>query len=685
MKTKNRFNKLFLALGLVISANASFAQCPAGEAEVTIVVHSDDYGYEGYWQLLPMGNSCGTGTIAEGGNLTIGCSGAGAQAQTPGGYGNNVTVTEGPWCLPLGNQYDLFFADDWGDGGFSFDIIVNGYQIETFDGVGLGGTYTFTVEEPPAYDLSVFGSNLYSYVTTGSYALEAGVFNGGTTEITSYDLNYSVDNGPTFTHSVTATTLANYSSEHVDHSIPINIPTNGVYTIRIWPSNLNSGNTDLVPSNDTLTRQIEAGPGRPNIIDQYINAVTTIETVANGSNQVSKPTDLDFHPVLTNNELWVTNKGTEGSGGSTVTIYDAGQAGQTSLYKQDGNAWHFMSLPTGIAFSQNGNWANSPGVYDANHNGGSAFTGRALWSSDMNVYAQPSGGNGSHLDMLHVSPYCQGIAAEKDNVFWVFDGYTGDIVRYDFAEDHGPGASFHGDAIIRRYSDDAVLKDPNDQIVSHLVLDDNAQWLYTVDHGNQRVIRIDITTGSNLGGAPNYPGNEAVFEYTEYTGYTQETVITGLDKPAGIDVIDDRMIISEYESGEIVIYDISTLPAVEIERISTGLTSIQGIKIGPSGKIWFVDESSNGVYRIESNGLGLTESTIDFRMYPNPTSGILNIVHPSISSGNIEVRNVNGAIVIAQEVESNSTLLNLDVLPGLYFVTVSTLNGTASTKKVIVK
>lgn len=684
MKTKKSLNKYLLALVMVVSTTASFAQCPTGEAEVTIVVHSDNYGYEGYWQLLPNGSPCGTGTIAEGGNSAVGCGGAGLQNQTPGGYGNNVTVTEGPWCLPLGAQFDLFFADDWGDGGFSFDIIVNGYQIESFDGVGLGGTYTFTVEEPPAYDLSVFGSNLYSYVTVGSYDLEATVFNQGTTEITSYDLNYSVDNGAVFTHAVT-TSLVNYTSEHVDHSIPINIPANGVYTIKIWASNLNGGNADLVPSNDTLTRQIEAGPGRPNIIDQYVNVVTTIETVANSSNQVNRPTDLDFHPVLTNNELWVTNKGTENSGGSTVTIYDAGQTGQSSVYKQDGNAWHFMSLPTGIAFSQNGNWANSPGVYDANHNGGAAFTGPALWSSDMSVYAQPSGGNGSHLDMLHQSPECQGIAAEKDNVFWVFDGYTSDIVRYDFAEDHGPGSDFHGDAIIRRYSDDAVAKDPSDQIVSHLVLDENAQWLYTVDHGNQRVIRIDINTGSDQGGAPNYPQTETVIEYSEYTGYTQETVITGLDKPAGIDVIDDRMIISEYQTGEIVIYDISTLPAVEIERISTGYTSVQGIKIGPSGKIWFVDYNSNGVYRIESDGLGIAESTIDFNVYPNPTSGVLNIAHPSVTDGSVEVRNINGAIVHSQKVGSNSTVLNLDVVPGMYFVTVETSNGGISTKKVIVK
>lgn len=672
-------------IGFSIASSISFSQCNPGEAEVQIMVHTDDYGYEGYWELLPFGNNCGTGTIFSAGNPLVGCNGAGAQTQNPGGYGNNLDLMEGPWCLVIGNQYDIVFVDDWGDGGFGFDVYVNGYQIESFDGMGFGGTYTFTVAEPPLYDLSVFGSNIYQYLTTGSYDLEAKVFNGGLTTITSYDLNYSVDGGPAVTQNILATNFLNFGTETINHSIPINIPNNGIYTIKIWADNLNSGNVDLVPSNDTLEQQVEAGPGRPNYLDSYINQAFTIDQVLGSSDQVSSPTDLDFHPVLSNKELWVCNKGTEASGGSTVTAYNAGQPGQTSLYKQDGNAYHFMSLPTGLSFSLNGNWANSPGVYDANHDGGPAFTGPALWSSNMGVYAQPSGGNGSHLDMLHLSPYSQGITSEKDNVYWVFDGNTNDIVRYDFAEDHGPGNSFHGDAIIRRYSDDAVAKDPNNVIVSHLVLDDNNQWLYVVDHGNNRVIRIDINTGSNQGGAPNYPGNEAVVEYSEYTGYTQELVISGLDKPAGIDVIEDRMIVSQYATGEIIIYDISVMPAVELDRINTGLTSVQGIKIGPDGRIWFVDNTSNGVYKIETADLGLTESGLKFNMFPNPTSGGLNIQVGTKVEGLIEVRDIQGLLILSKTISGQSNQLNLNAASGMYFVTIISNGARSETKRLIVQ
>ncbi|NND77011.1 MAG: T9SS type A sorting domain-containing protein [Flavobacteriales bacterium] len=665
---------------------AASGQCPAGEVELEIVVHTDTYGYEIYWELLPSGINCGTSTIASGGNTAVGCSGAGAQNQTPGGYGNNITVTEGPWCITEGEQFDFFLADDWGDGGCSFDIIINGYQITSFDGVGLGATFNFIASEPAAYDLQVFNSNLYSYVNTGSYDLEAHIFNAGVTEIDSYDLNYTVNNGVVNTHAVVGSMLSNFSSEDVEHSVPISIASNGLYIVKIWADNLNGGNADLNNSNDTLTKVIEAGPGIPNEIEAYIGAFVEAELIAGSSNQINRPTDLDFHPVLTNKELWITNKGTENSGGSTVTLFNAGESDQSYIYKQDGNAWHFMSLPTGIAFSQNGNWANSPGVYDANHNGGAAFTGPALWSSDMDIYAEPSGGNGSHLDMLHLSPYCQGIAAEVDNVFWVFDGWSDDIVRYDFAEDHGPGNDFHGDAIVWRYSDDEVDKDVNDQIVSHLVLDENAQWLYVVDHGNGRVIRIDITTGSDMGGTPDYPENEPIEEYLEITGYTQETVYEGLLKPAGIDVIEDRMIVSEYETGEILIFDISTMPATLIETISTNYSSIQGVKIGPEGKIWFVDYDSDGVYRLNAFPVGIEEQSTSFSVYPNPSNGEITIFSELNKWPlSIELTDLSGRIIFNDIMTSVKHNLDLDFASGAYFISISNDDSLIAKKKIIIQ
>ena len=672
---------LLLSISILFACHHSFSQCAAGEVEIEIVVNTDDYGYEGYWQLLPSGNDCNENPIFIGGNDAVGCNGAGDQNQAPGGYGDNVSITEGPWCLNEGEQYEIFFADDWGDGGFTFDVIVNGFLTETFMGMGLGGTYTFTASEPAAYDLSVFGSNLYSYVAIGNFTIDADIFNHGTEDITSYNFNYRVDDGNPVTMEVTGADISIYESVSIEHETEWTISDFGTYELAIWASDLN-GNEDEVPENDTLFVTVEAGAGIPNIIDDYVNALSEITEIAGSNEQVNNPTDLDFHPVLSKNELWVINKDTEDTGGSTVTIFNAGESDQSELWKRDGNAWHFMSLPTGIAFSENTNFANSPGVYDANHNGGDAFTGPALWSSDMDIYAEPSGGNGSHLDMTHASPYCQGIAYESGNAFWVFDGFSNDIVRNDFVDDHGPGNDFHADARILRYADDEVLKDSDDLIVSHLVLDDEKQWLYIVDHGNNRVIRIDITTG-DIGGTPDYPDYEGYMQYEMVTNYVQETVVSDLIEPAGIDVIDDRMIVSEHSSGDIIIYDISVMPALELDRIETGYSSLQGIKIGPDGKIWGVDYNTESVFRVDAGALSADNGQREEpRVFPNPTKDLLYFrTHEKNST--IHIFDMGGNLVSSHQINNSGGEIDLTGLSnGVYTLRIQG-EKSSFTKKVV--
>jgi hypothetical protein len=300
----------------------------------------------------------------------------------------------------------------------------------------------------------------------------------------------------------------------------------------------------------------------------------------------------------------------------------------------------------------------------------------------MSIYAEPSGGNGSHLDMTHTSPYCQGIAYESDNAFWHFDGFSNDIVRNDFVNDHGPGNDFHSDARIRRYADDEVLKDADDLVVSHLVLDEDKQWLYVVDHGNNRVIRIDINTG-DVGGTPDYPDYEGYMEYTMVTNYVQETVVSDLIQPAGIDVIEDRMIVSEHLSGDIIIYDISVVPAQELERIETGYSSLQGIKIGPDGKIWGVDYNSEDVFRVDLGALSANnQERQEPRVYPNPTADLLYF-RTYEKNSTIRIMDSGGNLVKSFQVNTTSGELDLNGLAkGIYTVS---FQGERSiyTKKVV--
>jgi hypothetical protein len=289
--------------------------------------------------------------------------------------------------------------------------------------------------------------------------------------------------------------------------------------------------------------------------------------------------------------------------------------------------------------------------------------------------------------MLHSSPKCQGIAHEIDNAYWVFDGQSSDIVRYDFADDHGPGANYHGDGIIHRYRDYSVAMDPQEKVVSHLVLDKLTNWLYVVDYGNQRVMRLDITTGTK-GLNSNIYNFESVKEYKNINGYTWETVVdTGLLEPAGIDIIEDRMIVSDYATGEIIIYDISVNPAVEKGRISTNSQGIMGVKIGPNGRIWYVDYDANKVFRVDGSALSLSEAGgLDFSMYPNPSNGIVNLKFGLSKNVKIDIRTILGQTVHSENVSASKAQLDLNLSNGTYLIKITDLeSGANSVKKLIIQ
>jgi sugar lactone lactonase YvrE len=368
----------------------------------------------------------------------------------------------------------------------------------------------------------------------------------------------------------------------------------------------------------------------------------------------------------------VVNKGTENTGGSTVTITNTGQVNQITELLQDGNAWHFMSLPTGIEFSDNGNFATSPGVFDANHAGtANAFTGPTLWSSDPQIYAQPSGGNGSHIDMLHESPNSQGICWEKDNTFWLFDGYNNDIVRYDFVNDHNPGFSDHSDAIIRRYSDTQVLRDINGT-VSHLAFDNTKTWLYVVDNGNQRVFRMNINSGNTSSIAPSYGPHETIAEYVNIVGYTWENVVvSGLQDPAGIAIDGNIMVVTDHQTNEIIFYDITSIPATEIRRVSANTQGVMGITIGPDGLLYYVDNAGNKVFRLNpsENPLSIAENLKnDIQLFPNPSKGLLGFTSSTISEKvSIEIYTLEGKKLNDWETESGK-LINTGLSAGCYIL-----------------
>ena len=596
------------------------------------------------------------------------------------------------WSIVLEESTDrIYIVDQRHSTGTSGGVTI-GVQIDASTAISVAGSpsitpisgtsnnhadnvyYEFIYGTQPNFDIELASIDVSPYLLLANapFTVTGTINNFGSATITDFDVNYSIDNGSTVTAALSSVNIPSLASYTFNHTTTWNATTTGTYNLKVWASNIN-GNPDQNTANDELTTDIIVGdPGpNPDIISSYLVGTETHTTIGTISDQVNTPQDLDFHPI--SNALWVINKGTESTGGSVIMFDDPGESNQTSEYRKDGNAWHFMSLPSAIAFSDdNINFATATAIQDANQNTPPGiFAGPTLWSSDLNVFAMPSGGNGSHLDMLHQSPNGMGIAHEADNIFWVYDGYNQNIAQYNFMDDHGAGNSDHTDGIVRRYTEVSVLRDG--EIPSHLVLDKTTGWLYIADVGNDRVLRLDINSGT-IGSNLNSP-SESFLDHKEVVNATWEVLIdSGLTEPSGIDVIGNHLVVSDHSTGDIVIYDISGTSAIELGRIQTGQQGICGLKVGPQGYIWYVNETLNTVVRIEPENvfprIEFSEGH-NFVVYPNPTNGVLNIeLHESFrGNATITVSDLLGRIVRMGSTKDSKYSVELNgVESGVYLI-----------------
>ncbi len=116
--------------------------------------------------------------------------------------------------------------------------------------------YEFIPGTRPQYDLAVDYIQTNQYQTSNTQVEIRGIIKSyGSTTVTSYDINYTIDNGPVQVEHVTGTSIPMYSDEWYFHD-SIWFPTVGTYNLKVWASNIN-GQTDQNPYNDTLKKVIE--------------------------------------------------------------------------------------------------------------------------------------------------------------------------------------------------------------------------------------------------------------------------------------------------------------------------------------------------------------------------------------------------------------------------------------------
>ena len=145
----------------------------------------------------------------------------------------------------------------------------------------------------------------------------------------------------------------------------------------------------------------------------------------------------------------------------------------------------------------------------------------------------------------------------------------------------------------------------------------------------------------------------------------------------------------DYATGDIIIYDISGSTSTEIGRVVTGTPGIMGIKIGPDGKIWYVNAMTNEVIRIDGITTGVKElAASGFSVFPNPAVSklTLNMRTELNEDALVKFFDSKGSLVNSSELRKGNKEFTFDVsgfAGGIY--SVSVLNSTVNTVMKFVK
>lgn len=113
--------------------------CTASETRITLAHENEDgFPEESFVSIVPSGNNCGVTAFYTGGNTTqVGCAGGGQQIATPAGNGfgaSNTTYLE-EFCVATGTAMDMYYVDDFGDGGNKITLYAEDEIIGILDGV----------------------------------------------------------------------------------------------------------------------------------------------------------------------------------------------------------------------------------------------------------------------------------------------------------------------------------------------------------------------------------------------------------------------------------------------------------------------------------------------------------------------------------------------------------------------
>ena len=218
---------------LLMATSASYAQCPPGDLPVTVEVQTDDFGYDCFWDVTPIGFGCGVSAWFTFGNTAeVSCGGGGAQVATDGnGYPSNATIVEDLGCLTESWCFDIHAVDDYGDGGISYTVYIDGiasYWFVTTD-PSTEETFTFCVNAPPVNNIDMttepFEYSALPISQASNIIADGMIASLGTGDITGAYMNVSVMFGPTQVYNETSSLQDIASGDIATFTVPAFTPT----------------------------------------------------------------------------------------------------------------------------------------------------------------------------------------------------------------------------------------------------------------------------------------------------------------------------------------------------------------------------------------------------------------------------------------------------------------------------
>lgn len=305
--------------------------------------------------------------------------------------------------------------------------------------------------------------------------------------------------------------------------------------------------------------------------------------------KLTEPTALAFNPDAPN-ELWIAMRES-----SAIAVYDV-SADPKKLDVFEDDSAHFLDKPIGIAFSDNGTFATCQASRDErggtkgdDHMGPTVFP-----ASRDKLRASVSG---AHLDMVHHTPLCAGIVSAGGSVYYILNGLTGSLDKYDFGKFHPPGGEDHADSKTWRFLTGAFKR--NGDVPSQMVYDAASKTIYVADGGNGRVVKIDVSATGE--GKVLTKGNMMDGPLLEGTGAVATDIVpagSDLKAPSGLALRNGLLYVTDSATGIVAAFKPD---GTRVNYLETGLPpgALSGVAFGEDGKVYVADRLGNQVLRVE--------------------------------------------------------------------------------------